>query len=89
VAGRAALRLDLVHSTSLDRRGLLARLLDLKEYGTPLLYAEQVWNASQLVRATVDLHDPPSLLLGYTNNRGDNRRLAGHLLPRCSCGRTK
>jgi hypothetical protein len=58
------LRLDLVHAPPLNLGRLFPRLLDLQEHGTPVLEAEQVGDARQLVRASVDLHDPPALLLG-------------------------
>jgi hypothetical protein len=64
VADRTALRLDLVHATGLNRGGLLAGLLHFQKHRPPVLEAEQVWYASQLVRAAMNLHDPPAALLG-------------------------
>jgi len=64
VADRAALRLDLVHAASLYLGRLLARLLDLQKHGPPVPQAEEVGDASQLVRPAVNLHHPPAALFG-------------------------
>jgi hypothetical protein len=64
VTGRAALRLDLVHAAGLNLGGFLAGLLHFQKHRLPILEAEQVGYAGQLIRATVDLHDPPALLFG-------------------------
>ncbi len=71
VACRAALGSDFFHAAVLDFGRLFSRLLDLQEDGTTGLEAQQVRNASQLVRPAVDLHDPPAGCFGYPNNRGD------------------
>jgi hypothetical protein len=78
VAGRAALRLDLIHAAGLNLGGLLAGLLHFQKHRPPALQAKQVWDAGQLVRAAVDLHDPPALLFGYSNNRSNDVGLAWH-----------
>jgi hypothetical protein len=64
VTDRTALRLDLVHAAGLDRGGFLAGPLDFQKHGLPALEAEQVGDSRQLVRAAVNLHDPPALLFG-------------------------
>jgi hypothetical protein len=64
VTDRTALRLDLVHAAGLNRGGFLAGLLHLQKHRPPILEAEQVRDASQLVRAAMNLHDPPAALLG-------------------------
>jgi hypothetical protein len=72
VAGRAALRLDLIHAAGLNLGGLLAGLLHFQKHRPTSLQAKQVRDAGQLVRAAVDLHDPPATGFGYPNNRGDD-----------------
>jgi hypothetical protein len=60
----SSLCLNLVHPLALNLGGLFPRLLHLKEHRTPVLQAQQVWHARQLVRPAVNLHDPPALLFG-------------------------
>jgi hypothetical protein len=66
------LGLDLVHATSLDFGRPLAWLLHFQKHRPPFLEAEQIWDASQLIRAAVDLHDPPAARFGHPNNGGDD-----------------
>jgi hypothetical protein len=56
--------LDLVHAAALNRGRVLPRLLDFEEQSPALLDAQEVGHASKLVRAAVDLHDPPATLFG-------------------------
>jgi hypothetical protein len=72
VAHCTALRLDLVHASGLDFGGLLSRLLHFQKHSPPILEAEQVGHASQLVRPAVNLHDPPAALFSYPNYRSDD-----------------
>ena len=51
---------------------MLARLLDLQPHGVTTLEAEEVGQASQLVRASVNLDRLPAKRFGYPNNRGDD-----------------
>jgi hypothetical protein len=66
------LRFDFVHAAALNLGRLPSRLFHFEEHGNALPDAEQVGHARKLVRASVDLHDPPSFLFGYPNNRGDD-----------------
>jgi len=68
MASNAALRLDLVHAAGLNLSGFFAGLLHFQKHRPTSLQAKQVRDAGQLVRAAVDLHDPPALLFGYSNN---------------------
>jgi hypothetical protein len=56
--------LDLVHAAALNRGRVLPWLLDFKEECPALLDAQEVGHASKLVRAAVNLHDPPAALFG-------------------------
>jgi hypothetical protein len=72
------LRFDLVHASSLQRRGPLARLLDFEKHRPAPPQAEQVRHASQLMRPAVDLHDPPAGLFGSPNYRSDDAGFERH-----------
>jgi hypothetical protein len=63
IAGGACLSLNLRHAANLNRRWLLAWLLDFKPDRLAVLGKEQVWDSRWLVRATVNLERPPSLSL--------------------------
>jgi hypothetical protein len=78
VARHAALRFNLVHAASLERRRLLAGLLDFEKHCPALLQAQQVRNASKLMRPAVNLHDPPSGFFGCPNYRRDDAGFERH-----------
>ena len=71
-------RLQFIHSAALDLSRLLAGLLDLKPNGVAALQAEQVGEASELVRPAMNLDGLPSQRFGYPNNRRDDVGLAWH-----------
>ena len=78
MAGHSALRLDLVHAASLERRRLLARLLDFEEHCPAVTQAQQVRHASKLMRPAVDRHDPPAGFFGCPNYRCDDAGFERH-----------
>lgn len=58
------LSFDFIHAAALNRGRVLSRLLDFKEQSPALLDAQEVGHASKLIRAAVNLHDPPAALFG-------------------------
>jgi len=62
VAGRAALRLDLIHAAGLNLGGFFAGLLHFQKHRPPALQAKQIGDAGQLIRAAMNLHHPVAAL---------------------------
>lgn len=78
MARRAAARFKLGHPPLLERRRLLAGLLDLQPHGLPPLEAEQVGYPGELVRPAVNLDDVPAVRFRHAGDRGDDGGLARH-----------
>lgn len=78
MARRATFGFEFVHSRALDRSRLFPRLLDFEPDGVAALQAEQVGEASELVRPSMNLDGLPAHRFGYPNNRGDDAGFAWH-----------